>query len=143
MKKTTITLNALIAHAGNIPESLIRAVVRQSGGWGAFTETAPAVANHGADCGFPGWIYCTETEAFARRNRAAIAQLAEDMAADFGEAGAVALVKGFRCLSDVTDAEIARALYGKPKDDDAPVANALAWFALEEVSRAYVDACDR
>jgi hypothetical protein len=138
----TITLQKLI-ESTNIPESLIRSTVRQSGGWESFKEHAEDVTNHGAAAGFSGWIYNRETEAFTRRNRAEIAELAESMAADIGDSGAVALVKGFNCLSDATEAECARALYGKAKPDDSNVENALAWFALEEVSRAYVDACDR
>ena len=140
MKKTTI---AKMIESSSIPASLIRATVRQSGGWESFTDHAEDVTNHGASGGFSGWIYYTETEAFTRRNRAAIAQLAEDMASDIGEGSAVALVKGFNCLDGATESECARALYGKAKPDDSNVENALAWFALEEVSRAYCDLMDR
>ncbi len=34
----------------------------------------------------------------------------------------------------------ARALYGRLASDDTQVANALAWFAAEEVARSIVDA---
>jgi hypothetical protein len=47
----TITLQKLI-ESTNIPESLIRATVRQSGGWAEFKEHAEDVTNHGASGGF-------------------------------------------------------------------------------------------
>jgi hypothetical protein len=136
--KAKPTLARLISRAGNIPESLIRATVRQCGGWENFTGRAPDVVNHGADGGFSGFIYYKETVAFARRNRAAIVKLCEDMAEGIGEPGPIALVRGFRCLSDSIEAEVAASLYGRG-DGDTQVSNALAWFALEEVSRAFVD----
>ena len=136
--KTKPTLARLISSAGNIPESLIRATVRQCGGWDRFTDRAPDVTNHGADGGFSGFIYYKETLAFTRRNRAAIVKLCEDMAKEIGESGPVALVKGFRCLSGSSESEVAASLYGRG-DGDTQVSNALAWFALEEVSRAFVD----
>lgn len=42
-----------------------------------------------------------------------------------------------------TDEEIGSALYaGRDLPDGAPILNALAWYAGEEVSRAYCDAFD-
>ena len=137
-----ITLSALIESAGNIPDSLIRAVVRQSGGWSDFKDKAPDVASHGAAGGYGGWTYYTDTTAFARRNRADTVTLCERMADDMGESGPVAFVRGFRCLTDATESEVASTLYGKG-DEDTIVSNALAWFALEEVARAYVDMTER
>lgn len=135
--KTKASITAII-NRSNIPAKLVRAVVSQSGGWESFKEHAPDVANHGASGGFPGWTYYTETGAFTRRNRALIVELCETMAKDLGESGPVALVQGFNCLKDATEGEVALTLYGKG-NGDAQVTNALAWFALEEVARAYVD----
>ena len=142
MKTTTkITLASLIESAGNIPESLIRATVRQSGGWSSFKERAEDAKNHGASGGFSGWIYYKDTLAFTRRNRADIVTLCERIAYDLGESGPVALVRGFNCLKSATEAEVASTLYGKG-DEDTQVSNALAWFAFEEVARAYCDAVE-
>lgn len=132
------TIAALVQSAGNIPENLIRATIRQSGGWGEFKEHAPDVTNHGADGGFSGFIDYTDTLEFTRKNRADIVALCEHLAEDIGESGPVALVRGFNCLKDSTEAEVASTLYGKG-DEDTQVSNALAWFALEEVARAYCD----
>jgi len=126
-----------------IPAALVRATVRQCGGWDNFTDRACDVANHGAAGGFSGFIYYPETVAFTRRNRAAIAELCESMAEEIGAGGAVALVRGFNCLKgDYTEGEVARTLYGTG-DGEQIVANALAWFALEETARAYVDLIER
>jgi len=133
-----VTLSRLIERAGNLPKSLVRAVVRQSGGWESFIEKAPDVSNHGASGGFSGWIYYTETGAFTRRNRKAIIEACESMSEDFGMSGPIEFVRGFNCLKDATEAEVASTLYGSG-EGMTNVSNALAWFALEEVSRAYCD----
>jgi hypothetical protein len=135
----TTTLNKLIENS-NIPKSLIRAVVRQMGGWESFTESAPNICRHGIDGGFEGFIYNSETEAFARRNRAAIAEMASEQAKDFGT-GIMEMIRGFGCFRNgtpPTDEAIGSALYaGKDLKDGEPVLNALAWYAGEEVSREY------
>lgn len=125
-----------------LPASLIKAVIRQSGGWSAFKEKAHDVTNHGAAGGFGGWIYYTETCAFYAKHQADIRTLATGMASEFGE-GVAAMVENFNCLrGSVTADEVGETLYGTKRQHDTTVANALAWFALEEVARAYTDAQD-
>lgn len=144
MKSEKPCIAALI-ESSNIPATLIRAVVRQMGGWDSFTEAAPDITRHGIDGGFNGFIYNRDTEAFARRNRAAIAQMASDQAKDFG-CGVIEMIGGFGCFrhgTKPTDEEIGMALYaGRDAKDGLPVLNALAWYAGEEVARAYCDAFD-
>lgn len=138
-----ITLAKLIA-SSSIPAELIRAVVRQSGGWESFKESAPDIANHGIDGGFHGFIYTKETNAFAKRNRAAIQAMAAHQADDFGTS-ITEMIQGFGCYrhgTKPTDAEIGVALYAG-KDDGAGVLNALAWYAAEEVARAFQDISER
>lgn len=56
MKATLeVTLKKLVERS-NIPESLIRAVVRQMGGWESFKESAPDICRGGIDGGFHGFI---------------------------------------------------------------------------------------
>jgi|SRR6185436_1995589 len=135
----SITLDKLIEQS-NIPESLIRAVVRQMGGWESFTQAAPDIFRGGIDGGFHGFIYNADTEPFAKRNRAAIAQMASEQAKEFGF-GVIEMIRGFGCFrhgTKPTDEEIGSALYaGRDADDGLPVLNALAWYAGEEVSREY------
>lgn len=130
------TLKALIANSGHIQESLVRAVVRQSGGWKSFKESAADMARS-IDGGFGGWIYYSETIPFAKRNRAAIASLAEYDASEFGT-NVLEMIQGFGCIGkDHSQAEIARCLYGS--GDDTTILNGLAWYAAESVARMMED----
>ncbi len=127
--------------ASHISPAIIRAVVRQLGGWDAFRESAADIANHGADGGFSGFIYYADTVRFARKNLDSIIELAADMARDIGEPGAFSLIAGFNCLrgDDLSGDDVAAAIYRRNDENAQTVYNALAWFALEEVARAYVD----
>jgi len=137
---TKPSLKALI-ESTNIPETLIRAVVRQMGGWESFKESAPDITRHGIDGGFHGFIYYSETEPFAKRNRKDILDLATQQAEDFG-IELIEMIEGFGCFgnSKPTRAEIVEGLAGISNESQVP--NALAWYAGEEVARAYCDAFD-
>jgi len=139
---TTTTQKPSLANlieSTNIPESLVRAVVRQMGGWESFKQSAPDITRHGIDGGFHGFLYYSETIPFAKRNRKAILEMATQQADDFG-AGLVEMIKGFNCLKGATETEIVEGLAGVT--DETLVPNGLAWYAGEEVARAYCDAFD-
>lgn len=115
-------------------KTLQNAVIRRIGG----KEALKDVMNHGADAGYPGFTYYTDTISFFKRHKAAIVEMASEMADDMGTDTTMDLIKSFRCLNnDFTAEEIAQVIYGPWKDDDAHtmIANAMAWFALEEVAR--------
>lgn len=139
------TINQASKHSG-IDARLIRAVVRQIGGMEAARENFPDIRSHGIDSGFHGFIYYYQQDGsgtvdFFKRNRKAIVELVERMADDLGESP-VGIVAKFRCveISPATMRSIGRCLYGgRLTDDDTQVANALAWFAAEEVARAFED----
>jgi hypothetical protein len=138
MKKISLTQ---FCEKSNIPLTLIRAVVRQIGGWSSFCESAPDVCRGGIDGGFHGFIYTTETEAFAKRNREQIAAMAEEQASDFGTS-VTEMIQWFGCFRNSTkptDSEIGLALYAGKEKESCGVLNALAWYAGEEVCRAYCD----
>lgn len=118
--------------------ALTRAVAKQCGGFDSLKEMAPDICNHGADGGFSGFIYCSDTTEFYAKNRTEILDLAKEMAADLGE-NLIGLVKGFNCLKHSTEEEIGITLYGNKSQHDTQVANALAWFALEEICRELTD----
>ena len=133
-----LTLKSFISQS-NIDASLIRAVVRQIGGWEDFANRAESVTNNGAAGGVEGFISYYETCAFYAKNRALILELVKDMADSLGE-GVLEMVQNFNCLGkDFSLDEIGETLYGNKNKHQTQVANALAWFALEEVSRAYDD----
>jgi len=111
------------------------------------------VANHGANSGFTGFIYTRETCGFFADNRDMIVKHVRDMAEYLGE-DSVSFVAGFRCLTDdfETREAVASVLYDRTwpnrwnsdnsddvTDDECSVANALAWFTLEEAAQEYAD----
>lgn len=117
--------------------TLKNAVIRIIGGKDALRD----VYNHGADAGFPGFTYHVDTVAFYRKHRESINKMAHEMAEDIGE-HTLDMVKSFRCLNnDYSTEEIAQVMFGKwqEKDEYTIIANALAWFALEEVAREIFD----
>lgn len=118
---------------------LVRAVVRQSGGWGPFKEKAPDIDNHGAQAGYGGWIYYSETCEFFKRNRKLILDLAERLAGEFDQ-GMLEMMEEFSSFKKpgITVDDIARAIYQGKGDHVTEIQNVLAWFTLEEVARYYV-----
>jgi hypothetical protein len=129
----------------NIRESLIRAVVAQLGDWETFTQSAPDICRGGIDCGFHGFVYYTDTEKFAKENIEAIGELVSEQAQDLGYDSTFQMIREFRCFKGekLLDIELFRAITGKASRHFEPnILNGLAWYAAEEVSRAYCDAME-
>lgn len=99
--------------------------------------TLEDVSSHGADSGFSGFIYYTETMAFFEANKAAIIEQLKDDVDIFGPDSVIGLVKSFKCAADSTEDEIGATLYGG--EVDTCVANCLAWYALETVAYQLTD----
>ena len=126
----------------------IEAVIRQFGDREYWMESAEDIANHGADAGWNGFIYYTETAPFARRHRKMIlSRLIEDCE-EMGESSPAEMVQSFKCVGkDFSFHEINQVLYtGRCDDFDAEsgngedmILNALAWYLLEDVARLFVD----
>lgn len=123
----------------HIDPLLIRAVIRQCGGWDEFKSLADDVTNHGADCGFSGFIYYKETLSFYKRHKVKILNCCKDLDSQIENVGLLKFIAGFNCLKCETEDDIARAIYQGRGDSVTAVQNALAWFALEEVCRSYSD----
>lgn len=158
------TLKQLIENSPTSPK-LTRAVVNQLGGWRTAKESMLDIARHGINGGFYGFIYYSDTVAFFKAHRADICRMVESQARDLGE-NPSDMVAGFGCLAGHASREdydysgnmkssrreklaeylpsVSRCLYGgRLTDDDTQVANALAWFAGEEVARAWSDINER
>ena len=118
-------------------DRLVKATAKQVGGKDALRKMAQDVCNHGAQGGFHGFIYYHETEKFFLKNKALIVEMAQEMADSLGEP-LIGMIKNFNCL-DATEEEIGQTLYGTRRNCDRFVANALAWFTLEEVARHLTD----
>jgi hypothetical protein len=78
---------------------------------------------------------------FYAKNQNLIVKLAECQSDEFGYSSAQDMVKSFHSC-DATLSEIGYTLYGTKRQHDTQVANALAWFAAEEVARSFVDWVD-
>lgn len=118
---------------------LIRAVIRQFGDWDYFKQSASDVTSYGASGGFSGFIYYSDTVPFAKRNKKLIIELATELDSQIESVGLLAFLASFNCLKDCSQDSIAKALYTGKGEDVTQVFNALAWFALEEVSRNLAD----
>lgn len=148
-----------VINDSGINSKLINSVLRQLGDKSYLKD----IANHGASAGFPGFTYYSDTVSFYKRNRAAIKELIERIADDLGE-NPIEMIAAFNCLGgqDMKRGNfgyeedrqntlnnqkilqkyypsIARCLYGRITHDDTTIANALAWFALEEIAHAFSD----
>ena len=133
------TLKSFIK-ASNIEASLIRAVVKNCHGWESFKEMSQDVCNHGASAGFGRFCYYVDTVAFTAKNKKAILAYCKEMDSQIENVGIISFITSFNCLEGYDQDEIAAAIYGRPTfDEKVAVYNALAWFALEEVCRAYCD----
>jgi hypothetical protein len=120
-------------------DKLTRAVINQIGGWTSFKNYAPDITNYGISGGFSGFIYYSDTCRFYEKNKASILELLKDQASDFGEP-VVSMVASFNCLKDVSQDEILDFFaLGKKSEEYTTIANALAWYAGEEIARRYCD----
>ena len=113
---------------------LINAVVSRIG-----KDSIMDVVNHGADAGYSGFTYYSDTCLFYRKHRADINQWIKETWEDIGYKSALDMVKSFRCAQDENEDMIGRCLYGSRLngDDTMTIENCLAWFALEEVCRLF------
>lgn len=106
-------------------------------------EQLADVARHGADAGWSGFTYYSETCQFYKAHKAEIIELAKQTADDLGES-MIGMIRNFACLTsgqypnrkpDYTEDEIAEALYSGRGECADVIRNAMAWFALEEIAR--------
>ena len=107
-------------------------------------QTLSDISNNGADGGFNGFIYYSETCKFAKENIKEIFDYAQEQAEQLGE-GVYKMISNFNCLTDVKETEVASTIHLvlKGVEDDqgneTQILNALSWYALEEVAREEVD----
>lgn len=136
-----ITMKKLI-ESSNIPAKLIRSTVKQCDGWNHFKEYAADVARHGASGGtFGGFVYYDDTCAFYRRNKRLILDFAESQSSEMGFKSLLEMIMSFGDVKrdKYTQNEILNALYANKGDSVDQIQNLMAWYACEEVCRAYVD----
>lgn len=115
------------------------------------------VYEHGAQGGYGAFIYYSDTIKFAETHRADIVAHLKSMAEELGE-DAVSFMASFNCLkkwdnpndpADRRDLRDAIGFYLYSKEPEAAihetndlsmqVFNAAAWYALEEIARAFCE----
>ena len=106
-----------------------------------FDEHAKDIADNGADAGWSGFIYYSDTVPFGQRIRTyARAELIE-LAEECGESSMFTMMSKWKCLEGFSADEIAEGWYsGENEGAHTAVMNALAWYALEETARDLVNA---
>lgn len=104
-------------------QKMIRAIRRQLA-----TDQLADVATYGADAGYPGFSYYTDTVKFYNRHEEAIWQLLEQDADDFGFDSVPAYIASFNRASDAVDI--------------TQFKNLLTWYALEHVARNLTENSD-
>lgn len=115
---------------------LTRAILRR-----VDREQLADVASHGADAGWSGFTYYSDTLAFYKAHKADILALAQQIADELGE-DMLSMIAGFNCLRStpkgkerLLPAQISESLYAGRGEWNTQIRNAMAWFALEEVAR--------
>ena len=119
-------------------KTLINAVLNSLGS----TDSIEDVTKSGADAGFPGFTYYSDTHKFAMKHRKMIVSMLEDQASEFGQE-VVEMVSGFGVFrKSPMDNDDRKELYkflGGGKCEQSTITNLMAWFALEEVCRMFED----
>ena len=94
------------------------------------------VAEHGADAGWSGFTYYKETIKFARRHRDSILAALEEDRSDFGETSLCSMLRHWKSLNGLSEAEIEASLLSRDESNDNRITmeNALAWYALEKAA---------
>lgn len=116
-------------------KTLINAVINRIG-----VDSVEDVNNHGISGGFSGFIYYSDTHAFAMRYRKLIVKLLEDQASQLGEE-VVEMVSNLGVFrNSKMDSDDRKDLYkylGGGKCEQSTITNLMAWFAAEEVCRMF------
>lgn len=116
-------------------KTLINAVISRVG-----MDHVQDINSNGIDGGFNGFIYYSDTHAFAMKHRKDIIRLLEETASMMGEE-VVQMVSGFGVFrKSPMDNEDRKELYkflGGGKCEQSTITNLMAWFAGEEVCRMF------
>lgn len=116
---------------------LIKAVLS-----GISIDSVQDVNEHGASAGFGSFICYSDTHKFAMKYRKEITALILDQAADMGEE-VLKMVENFgvfrKCPMDADDKINFYTYIGGGRPGQCTITNLMAWFALEEVCRMFVE----
>lgn len=88
-------------------------------------ESLPDIANHGADSGFPGITYYSDTVALYDKFEDEIWEALNEDAEDLGNSNPIELIATFNGAKNVSDATTFK--------------NLLTWYMAERIAREYTD----
>lgn len=118
-------------------KTLINAVISNIG-----LDSVQGVNSHGIDGGYNGFIWYSETHAFAMRYRKLIVKLLEQQADELGEE-VTEMVSHFGVFrNSPMDNDDRKELYkylGGGRPEQGTITNVMAWFAAEEVCKMFED----
>lgn len=127
-----------LSNHSNMSSDLAAAVIEQFGGEDEFIAEHVNVCEGGINCGISGWIWTDDLVEFYAENKKAIIKHAKETAESFGDDSVSEMVKGFGCLNNqFSEDEVAEGMYDTESDSHQQVAQALAFFVGEELSRDY------
>lgn len=124
-------------------KTLVNGVINSLGG----VDSVEDVVKGGADSGFPGFTYYSDTHAFAMRYRKLIVKMLTEQAEEFGQE-IVEMVSGFgvfrhkhsgKTMMDNQDKMELYKYIGGGKCEQSTITNLMAWYALEVVCRMFED----
>jgi len=129
-----LTIDAVIEALGYSPQG-------SSAEFRELSALLEQCAEHGADVGFSGFTYYSETIEFFTSHRRDIVSHMEQASREMG-IDIISMVQGFGVFqhgSKPTAEEVGKALWdsGETWDELTSLYNVFAWYALEEVSRAW------
>lgn len=134
-------LSTFITSIPEMSHVLVKHIISQYGTWADFKEAAGAIANHGANTGWHGYIYSIEMQDFFQHNGFNIRQFLARLADDIGYSSVGKMVKQYNCLCDY-DLDVQEIIDIIYTDDNqemrATVTDAICWHCLEHVAQAYI-----
>ena len=108
-------------------------------------STLHDVMNHGADGGFTGFIYYSETIDFFDNNKDLIMQQLIEDRWGIGYDSLTQMLSSFNCFKGIETYNIERFLINtedEENEDQQTLKNGLAWYALEEVAHQLEEEID-
>jgi len=130
----------------HIDDTLIDAVVDALYGWEeeCAISSLKDINQHGIAGGYGAFIYYKDTVKFYQDYKSQINDLLKETAESLGTS-VIEMVRNFNCLGkdDYSEDEVGRVLYSNDDPSQlswgAQIANALAWYAGEEVARSFCE----
>ena len=102
------------------------------------TSILKDIANYGADAGFVGFTYYTDTCKFFDDNKELIFKQLLDDRVNIGYNSLTEMLSSFRCFKDVDTSDIEAFLINsddESNNEQTTLKNGLAWYALETVAQ--------